>query len=138
LVLGIGLIVPSTSAQSNCDKPVSTAEEQQCADQELATAEAGLKEALETALRRYSHSKVREDIRLPKSDEHQQAQYEARMRHTLIASQKAWLQYRESACNSVAEMYEGGTATGPAVASCRTEMTRERAKFLRDYFGETQ
>jgi uncharacterized protein YecT (DUF1311 family) len=73
---------------------------------------------------------------LPNGEERQQAQYEARMRRALIASQKAWLEYREAACNSVAVMYDGGTITGPAIPSCQADITRERAKFLRDYFAE--
>ena len=98
--------------------------------------ETELKEALSSALQQYSESTSKENAPLPKSEEIEQHNYYARMRRTILESQKAWVQYRTAACNSVETMYDGGTITSSAVPSCQAALTRERAKFLRDYFAE--
>jgi uncharacterized protein YecT (DUF1311 family) len=137
LILRFGLLGANTSAQDiDCGKAASTADQYQCANRELAASEADLKDAYAAALRQYSHSSAEEGTAWPKGDAHDQSQYEGRMRRALIGSQRAWLQYRVTACNSVREMYDGGTITGPAVALCQAELTKQRTKFLRDYFGE--
>jgi uncharacterized protein YecT (DUF1311 family) len=137
LVWGLALLAPCISAQKlDCNKPISSAEQAECAHQELTAAEADLKEALSGALQQYSESSGKENTPLPKSEEREQRDYDAKMRGSILASQKAWIQYRTAACQSVAMMYDGGTISASAVPSCQAALTRERAKFLRDYFGE--
>lgn len=137
MVVGFALLGPFVSAQQlDCNKPKSSNEQAKCSDQELTSAEADLKEALSEALQRYSASTDKEKAPLPKSEELDQRNWKARMRRFILASQRAWLQYRTEACNSVAVMYDGGTITASAVPSCQAALTRERARFLRDYFAE--
>jgi len=138
LVIAVScLFGPFTSAQKiDCGKLTISAEQVQCADQELAAAEADLKEALSAALQQYSETPPEEDTPLPKSEEREQRRYDARMRRSLLASQKAWVRYQTAACSSVAVMFEGGTITASEVPLCQAALARERANFLRDYFAE--
>jgi len=137
LIVGFALRAPFISAPKlDCSKPNSSAEQAQCADQELAATEADLKEALSGALQQYSESAAKDDTPLPKNEDQEQRQYDTRMRRAILASHKAWVQYRAAACNSIAKMYDGGTIAASAVPSCQAALTRERAKFLRDYFVE--
>ena len=115
---------------------MSSADQAQCAEQELTKAEADLNEAFADALQQYSQTGSKTNDALPKSEAREQGQYEARMRNALIASQEIWLRYRTAACKCVAEMYDGGTITASAVPACQAALSRERAKFLRDYFSE--
>lgn len=126
----------SNAQQVDCNSPKSSAEQTECAGQALTAAEADLKQAFADALRQYSEATGKGDATLPKSEEREQGHYEAKMRRSLIASQRAWVQYRAAACMSVAEMYDGGTITTQAVRSCQTALARDRSKFLRDYFAE--
>jgi uncharacterized protein YecT (DUF1311 family) len=130
---------PSAIAQHvDCGKAESTAEQAACADRELSAAEQELKEAFGNALDQYipSADQKRQTAALPRYDRDRQVQWEQRMRRDLNLSQKAWLSYRQSACGTVADMYDGGTITAIAVPLCKAEMTRARAKFLHDYFGD--
>lgn len=139
IAVGCILIPLTTSAQKmDCSKPASSAEQDECADRELAKAEADLKNAFADALQHYTPSadEQKENAALPKFDRVHEAQYERRMRRDLEVSQKIWLQYRTAACAAVFDTYDSGTI-GPSIASlCKEEITRQRIKFLHDYFAE--
>ena len=137
LVLFLAIAAPRLCAQGvDCSSPRSNADETQCARQELTAAEDDLKLAFAEALRQYSGTIDKKDTTLPKSAATEQGQYEAKMRRALAASQEAFVQYRTAACLSVAQMYEGGSIAELEVASCKAALTRDRSKFLRDYFAE--
>jgi uncharacterized protein YecT (DUF1311 family) len=135
LIVGVCNTLPLTAIaqESNCGKAPSTAEQYQCANNELATAEQDLQSAFADALQRYT----------PKADENappppekaQQTEYERKMRQRLELSQKMWLQYQTAACAAVSDFYEGGTMGPTAAALCKAEIAKQRAKFLRDNFG---
>ena len=135
LIVGVCNTLPLTASaqESNCGKAPSTAEQYQCANNELATAEQDLQSAFADALQRYT----------PKADENappppekaQQAEYERKMRQRLELSQKMWLQYQSAACAAVSDFYEGGTMGPTAAALCKAEIAKQRAKFLRANFG---
>ncbi len=99
-------------------------------------AEADLNDALSGALQQYSEVRDKENTPLPKSEEREQRYYDNLMRRSILASKRARVQYRAAACHSVAVMYDGGSISGSALPSCQAAMTRDRAKVLRDYFGE--
>jgi uncharacterized protein YecT (DUF1311 family) len=136
---GCGLIPLTMSAQKmDCSKAASSAEQDKCADRELAMAEADLKDAFSDALQHYTPTsdKQKENAALPRYDRDHEAQYERRMRRDLEVSQKIWFQYRTAACASVSDMYDGGTISPAAASLCKVEITQQRIKFLHDYFAE--
>jgi uncharacterized protein YecT (DUF1311 family) len=122
----------------DCGKAASSAEQDICADQELAMAEKDLKDAFANALQHYTPTAdgQKENLTLSKFDRDHEAQYEKRMRRDLEISQKVWLQYRTAACAAVFNMYDGGTISPAAASHCKTDITRQRIRFLRDYFVE--
>ena len=139
-LLPILILGKSLPAQSNCGKLLSTAEQAECVNQELQVAESEMNAAFETALENFTpNSKVQKSWTgpaLPKSEQDDQVKWEARMRQKLRASQEAWLRYRETACATVREMYDGGTIVEVDVPGCKTDLTESRTKFLREYFIE--
>ena len=130
------LPLTANAQQPNCSKAPSTAEQYQCAHNELATAEQDLKTALADALQRYTpKADETKENALPQSESAEQAQYERKMRQSLESSQKIWLQYQSAACAAVSDFYEGGTIGPTEAALCKAEIARQRAKFLRDNFA---
>ena len=130
------LTLTAVAQESNCSKAASTAEQYQCANNELATAEQDLKAALADALQRYTpKADETKENALPPPESAQQAQYERKMRQSLESSQRIWLQYQSAACAAVSDFYEGGTMGPTETALCKAEIARQRAKFLRDNFA---
>ncbi|MDR3751264.1 MAG: lysozyme inhibitor LprI family protein [Terracidiphilus sp.] len=139
IAAGCSLIPLTTSAQKmDCDKAASSAEQDECADQELAMAETDLKDAFADAIQHYTPmaDEQKENAALPKYDRDHEAQLEKKMRRDLEVSQKIWLQYRTAACAAVSDMYDGGTISPAATSLCKAEITKQRIKFLRDYFAD--
>jgi uncharacterized protein YecT (DUF1311 family) len=105
---------------------------------QLTAVEDEMKHTFDRALGKYTSTP--EDQKaipvLPKSEQKEQLEWEERMRHRLIISQKAWLAYRENSCEAVQEMYEGGTFASVAVPLCKIDITKARIEFLRSYFGD--
>jgi uncharacterized protein YecT (DUF1311 family) len=126
-----------TAQQMDCSKAATTAEQSQCADNELSTAERDLQSAFTEAIQHYSPAADEtSENKLPRSQRDSHSQYEKTMRDSLELSQKTWLQYRTAACAAVLNIYEGGTM-GPVAASlCKAELAKQRARFLRDNFGK--
>ncbi len=138
LIVAVCNTLPLTASaqESNCGKAPSTAEQYQCANNELAAAEQDLQNALADALKRYTPKA--DDLKentLPPPEKAQQAEYERKMRQRLELSQKMWLQYQSAACAAVSDFYEGGTMGPTAAALCKAEIAKQRAKFLRANFG---
>jgi uncharacterized protein YecT (DUF1311 family) len=48
----------------------------------------------------------------------------------LEASQAAWVAYRDAHCGYIGTNWAGGSGTGPAIASCRIELARDRTAAL--------
>ncbi len=121
----------------DCSNAASSAEQDQCADSVLTMAEADLNTALSDALQSYTPTadQRKENAALPKYDRDHEAQYEKRMRSDLLESQRIWLQYRAAACATVSDKFDGGTISPSATSLCKTDLTQQRTKFLRDNFG---
>ena len=49
----------------------------------------------------------------------------------LLASQRAWLRYRDAECAMIAEQAAGGTGFGELAAECNITLTRRRTEMLR-------
>jgi uncharacterized protein YecT (DUF1311 family) len=144
-VLGLLGVFSSTLACSYalaqndpCAQLKSTAEQSQCVNRQLKSAEHDLKIALDAAIRYYTESEVKNNEKqsLPKTEQDAQIRWEKAMVGKLRTSQQAWLKYRESACGTVGLMYDGGTFASVAVPLCKADLTRERTKFLQGYFAE--
>ena len=53
-------------------------------------------------------------------------------RPTAAASQRAWIAFRDAQCAFESSAMEGGTAAPLLFSGCAAQLTRERAKELRD------
>jgi uncharacterized protein YecT (DUF1311 family) len=53
----------------------------------------------------------------------------------LKVAQRLWIQFRDATCTAESNLYNGGTASGPAYAACREELTRQRAAELKTIYG---
>ena len=51
---------------------------------------------------------------------------------TLLASQRAWLAYRDAHCTAVGYYARGGTLESLLVSTCKTDLTEQRTRDLRD------
>ena len=60
-----------------------------------------------------------------------------KLRAALNVSQSAWADYVRVTCAAVADVYDNGSLTEVAVPKCKAELTRQRTKILRDYFGSS-
>src|SRR5580700_8624538 len=55
---------------------------------------------------------------------------DAAERQRLVATQRLWIQYRDSNCTAERELYRGGTASSSAYLACLEAMTQARTKEL--------
>ena len=53
----------------------------------------------------------------------------------LKVTQRLWIQFRDATCTAESDLYTGGTASTPAWAACREELTRQRAAELKTIYG---
>lgn len=53
----------------------------------------------------------------------------------LKVAQRLWIQFRDATCMAESDLYSGGTASSPAYAACREELTRQRAAELKTIYG---
>src|ERR1700723_404691 len=53
----------------------------------------------------------------------------------LKVAQRLWIQFRDATCTAESDLYNGGTASAPAYAACREELTRQRAGDLKTIYG---
>lgn len=141
LIMAFCNILPLTAVAQDvdCSKAPSTAEQYQCANKELSAAEQDLENAFNSALQRYTpNPDDAQQNDLPEAERAHQLQFEKKMRQNLQLSQKIWSQYQSTACTTVSDFFEGGTMAPTAAALCKAEIARQRAKFLRENFGETR
>ena len=137
LIVAVCNTLPLTSIaqELDCGKASSPAEQYQCANNELSTAERNLEAAFADAIQHYTpNADETKENDLPQPEREQHAQYERKMRQSLELSQKIWLQYRSAACAAVSDVYEGGTMGPTAVALCKAEIAKQRTKFLHENF----
>jgi len=53
----------------------------------------------------------------------------------LRASQRLWIQFRDTTCAAERDLYEGGSGANPAYLACTEEETRLRTNDLRTTYG---
>ena len=66
-------------------------------------------------------------------DKHIDRTYDSQPTHdaTLLASQRAWLTYRDRHCESEGFVMRGGSAESMVISGCRATLTRERTEQLK-------
>lgn len=64
------------------------------------------------------------------------AQQDATGKALLIKSENAWIKFRDSHCEFVADLYRGGSRRPTQYTNCRIEMTRVQTMFLRERLPE--
>ena len=121
----------ASGVKEPCGKHSSTAERAQCAEEELKGAEADMKHALSQAVALYTPG-------TSERGDAQQTAWERKIRADLNVSQSAWADYVRETCGAVADTYDKGTLTEVTVSECKAELTRQRTKILRDYFGSSR
>jgi uncharacterized protein YecT (DUF1311 family) len=108
----------------DCSNPTSTVEMNECADRELAAADAKLNAAYDKALK--SLKDLASD---PPFDA--KAWEEA-----LRKSQRAWIAFRDAECKDHVPMFwSGGTGTTSAVLGCLSRKTKERTEELEESYA---
>ncbi|WP_406704242.1 lysozyme inhibitor LprI family protein [Tunturibacter empetritectus] len=53
----------------------------------------------------------------------------------LKVAQRLWIQFRDATCTAESNLYNGGTASGPAYSACLEELTRQRTTDLETIYG---
>ncbi len=122
----------------NCKEPNSTPEERACAQLDFQAADEHMQRVFRQVLNKYAQSEGERasEARMDKLEREEAVRYRTVMHKELQASQTAWLSYRDAACSAVLAKYEYGTLGPVAATTCKTDLTRERTKFLRTQFLE--
>lgn len=108
----------------DCGNAASTYEMNECAGRDYEKVDAELNRVYKAALAAIPEMAVDEPRFNAKS-------WEAALR----ASQRAWIAYRDAECDEHVPMsWSGGTGTTVAVISCKTGLTEERTKALREHY----
>lgn len=120
LALGLWVIPAHADDAPNCDNPETTADMNQCADIAFNKADKQLNAIW---------PKMKEWAAQSDQDSGENNTYYA---DTLLASQRAWLAYRDAECKMEGLQMHGGTGEGPIIGGCRATLTEERVKSLRE------
>jgi uncharacterized protein YecT (DUF1311 family) len=115
-------IVAGSASALDCQHPNSTRENNQCAYQAFTEADAKLNETYGRVLALFSGQD--EDRWYPTST-----------REHLIASEKAWIKYRDENCTAIYWNYKSGSIRDVMELDCRRELTEQRTKSLELFSG---
>ena len=122
ILLTAMLALVTQNSDLNCRGPVNQAEMNECAEAEYARADAALNQAWRAAL-----PVVREADRDAAFDHDGRPSGESQ----LLASERAWLAFRDAQCTLEGYAMRGGTAEAMVDHQCRTRLTHERTVQLR-------
>lgn len=127
-----------TAQQAECKSLASANERSECYYNQLKRSEAEMQGAYKHALslNETNQSGEGQQLPLPKLDQKLLREHQRSVVRRLRDSQRLWLEYREASCGAVENKYTGGTIVGEAVPLCKTDLTKQRTKFLRDNFGD--
>ena len=111
------LFAPTALAQ-NCNDAQSQAEINQCAYQEYSREDAELNRVWKEIQRSFTRDR-----------------WNQKRKAALLASQRAWLAYRDKDCEgAVGTEWEGGSGRPMAVGFCLTALTKTRTERLRERY----
>lgn len=107
----------------NCDDPIAQQEMNWCAWQDFEAADDALniQWLLTVAEMRRRDRLSGEGV--PKGEGHFE---------TLLAAQRAWISFRDKHCASEGYLFRGGSMEPLIVATCKTDLTKQRTQQLRD------
>ena len=120
------LLVPSpllAQGQPNCQNPQTQTEMTICAGRDYRSADAELNRVYKAAIAQMKQM----DAALPP-----QLKGAAK---ALRAAQRAWIPYRDKACESFGFQARGGSMESMLVATCLANLTRDRTRELKDIVG---
>ena len=120
LALGLWVVPAHADDAPNCNDPQTTADMNQCADMAFTKADKEL-----NAL----WPKMKDWAAQSDKDSGENNDYYAK---TLLASQRAWIAYRDAYCLEGGLPMHGGTGEGPLIGGCRARLTEERVKDLKE------
>ncbi len=119
----LSLLLAATTPGWNCNDPQVQQEMNWCAAQEFRKADAALnvqwKDTVREMKQRDSEAGAPQDKRPGNFD-------------TLLTAQRAWLKFRDAHCDGAGYLFRGGTMEPLIVATCRTGLTQQRTKQLKD------
>ncbi len=96
--------------KAGCDEPQTQTEMNICANEDFERADAALNDVYGAAISGLSPAH----------------------RTALKEAQRAWIKYRDLACQSYGLMAEGGSMASMLVSNCLSEVTRQRIEILKD------
>ncbi len=105
-LIGILLSGVCQAEEIDCNNAITTYDMNRCAAKEVEAADIRLEQYLAKAKEKYADDKA-----VFKSIEN---------------GQMAWLAYRKTHCDSVREIWSGGTIRGVMVSGCKLQLTKER------------
>ena len=122
ILLNVVLALVAQTPDADCRQPVNQAEMNECAEADFVRADAALNQAWRAAL-----PVVREADRDAAFDHDGRPSGESQ----LLASERAWLAFRDAQCTLEGYAMRGGSAEAMVDHQCRTRLTRERTTQLR-------
>ena len=111
--------VPAWTQTLNCENPTSQVEMTGCADRELTAADDALNRTYADAMR---IARERDEDGHPGSA--------VPVVSLLRDAQRAWIPFRDRACDLEASAWAGGSGQSMAYLQCKTRLTRERSRDL--------
>ncbi|MEP2781388.1 MAG: lysozyme inhibitor LprI family protein [Pseudoruegeria sp.] len=127
LVLPVILAFPRVGLAEqtvDCDNALTTLDMRTCAHQDFVVADKELNADYQRALSAMQDL----DVLLPNDL--------AQGEDTLRRAQRAWLTYRDLACEAQGYIVRGGSLEPIIVTHCREDMTRQRSEYLRLIWAE--
>lgn len=120
LLLGLAAPVPAQAQDLDCSNPVTQLEMNQCAYEDWQAADAALNLAYKDAMAMLKDwDEYLEEGDIPASD-------------ALRDAQRAWITFRDKACEAEGYAMRGGSAEPLLVNGCLARLTNERTTHLRD------
>jgi uncharacterized protein YecT (DUF1311 family) len=110
--------------KSCAENAVSTYEQNECADQAYKAADSELNKV---------YSGIRSSLLKGSADAMEKENNQESLKR-LVASEKAWIPFRDANCSLEGVEMLGGSGEGPVVGNCLVETTLERIKFLQSIF----
>lgn len=120
LVLGLNASAAYAADEPNCQEPTFQLEMNHCAYLDYVAADVQLN--IEYKLARTATISM---------DADQPKRFKGAT-DALLFAQRAWIRYRDLACESAGYTYHGGSLEPFIVSSCKADLTRRRTQDLRD------
>lgn len=119
-ILALGLATPALAQELDCSNPVTQLDMNQCAYQDWQAADAELNQAYKAAMAMLKEwDEYLEEGDIPAAD-------------ALRDAQRAWITFRDKACEAEGYAMRGGSAEPLLVNGCLARLTQERTAQLQE------